>query len=175
MKTAGRNIRILSRPLPPRSVKREARRTRKLTMFESYPHSCSLRIALIAFPTLVTATVAYAECPVFGMQSSHRSALSGVCENPPFTDLVPEGRLKVNQVVPGLRPGLLSAVPVRQAQGRLSGTKSVNGGFSHTLYRPGPNAKAVDENGSDDISVATDRAIKNGCYEPDIPGGTHSV
>jgi hypothetical protein len=32
----------------------------------------------------------------------------------------------------GTVSGLLSAVPVRQAQGRLSWTKSVNGGFSDT-------------------------------------------
>lgn len=95
--------------------------TRNLTMFEPFPHSSSLRIALIAFPTLVTATVAYVDRPVLGMQSSHRSNLS------------------------------------------------------FRGYRSGPDANAVDENGSDDISVATDRAIKNGCYEPYIPGGTHSV
>ena len=45
--------------------------TRNLTMFEPYPHSSSLRIALIAFPTLVTATVAYVDGPS-GMQSSYR-------------------------------------------------------------------------------------------------------
>jgi hypothetical protein len=35
-----------------------------------------------------------------------------------------------------------------------------------------PHAKAVDGNGSDDISVSTCRAIKNGNREPDIAGRT---
>jgi hypothetical protein len=49
----------------------------------------------------------------------NRSALG----SPPVTSSRPYGAFRVSNLYPGLRPGLSSAVPVRQAQGRLCGTQ----------------------------------------------------
>jgi hypothetical protein len=59
----------------------------------------------------------------------------------PVTSSRPYGTVRHSNPSPGLRPGLSSAVPVRQAQGRLCGTHFAIGRFSRTLWYPAVGAR----------------------------------
>jgi hypothetical protein len=65
------------------------------------------------------------------LDPAERIGNSQLCwDCPRVTSSRPYGTFRLSNLYPGLRPGLSSAVPVRQAQGRLCGTHFAIGRFS---------------------------------------------